>query len=191
MSFEALRVFYCTANMVKRGIMMTTKLANYIKQERIKQKLNYAEVSRKMGYKNLNKGMRRIIDLEREGKFHPEVLDRIIDALNLDKEYIDQLIEEDFEQQKREFEEWVNEPVNMTYTIRIMPTIYLTYDLPTNINTEDEAVAFCCAQAKEKRKLIWLSPSRKVTIFISKDGEVTGRKETTIDEIDLPYMRIK
>ena len=100
------------------------------------------------------------------------------------------MIEKDNEQQRRKFEEWVNEPIDMYYTIRMMPTIYLTYDLPTNIKTEDEALEYCCAQAKEI-KLIWLSPLRKVTIFINKVGEVTGRKEATIDEIDLPYMRIK
>ena len=48
---------------------MATNLAKYIKQERIKQGLNYAELSRLMGYKNLNRGMRRIIDLEREGGY--------------------------------------------------------------------------------------------------------------------------
>ena len=58
--------------------MMTTNLSRFIKEEREKQGLNYAEVSKKMGYKNLNKGMRRIIDLEREGVVHPEVLDRIV-----------------------------------------------------------------------------------------------------------------
>ncbi len=44
---------------------MKTNLAQYIKQERIKQGLNYAELSRKIGYTNINRGMRRIIDLER------------------------------------------------------------------------------------------------------------------------------
>ncbi len=100
------------------------------------------------------------------------------------------MIERDNEQQRRKLEEWA-EPIDMYYTIRMMPTIYLTYDLPTKIKTEDEAVEYCCAQAKEKRKLIWLSTSRKVTIFINKVGAVTGRKEATIDEIDLPYMRIR
>ena len=41
---------------------MTKKLAGYIKLARVKQGLNYAELSKKMGYKNITKGMRRIID---------------------------------------------------------------------------------------------------------------------------------
>jgi hypothetical protein len=50
---------------------MSTNLAKYIKQERVKQGLNYAELSRLMGYKNLNRGMRRIID-ELENKHEDE-----------------------------------------------------------------------------------------------------------------------
>jgi len=46
---------------------MKTNLAQYIKQERIKQGLNYAELSRKMGYINVNRGMRRIIHIDRDG----------------------------------------------------------------------------------------------------------------------------
>jgi len=57
------------------------------------------------GEKNYNKGMKRIFDLELEGIVPPEVLDKIINTLELDREYIDQLIQEDKEQQRREFEE--------------------------------------------------------------------------------------
>jgi len=38
-------------------------------------------------------------------------LEKIIEALKLDRDKTDQLIEKDKEQQKREFEEWVNSPI--------------------------------------------------------------------------------
>ena len=63
---------------------MTTNLSGYIKEERVKQGLNYAELSWKMGHTNINRGMRRIIDFEREGMVHREVLEKIIEALELD-----------------------------------------------------------------------------------------------------------
>ncbi len=47
--------------------MMSKNLLRHIKQERIKKGLNTAQLSETMGYTNINKGMRRIIDLEREG----------------------------------------------------------------------------------------------------------------------------
>ena len=64
---------------------MATNLAKYIKQERTKQGLNYAELSRLMGYKNINRGLRRIIDLEREGIVHTDVVENIIEALELER----------------------------------------------------------------------------------------------------------
>ena len=109
---------------------MVTNLASYIKQERIKQGCNYAEVSKKTGYVNINRGMRRIIDLEREGIVHPEVLEKIIDALELDKEYIYQKIQEDKDQHQKEFEEWVNTPIKWYLVIRWIPAVYGEKDIP-------------------------------------------------------------
>ena len=97
---------------------MATNLAKYIKQERVKQGLNYAELSRLMGYKNINSGMRRIIDLEREGKVHSEILRKMIYALQLDEEIVNRLIRKDREAYEAEFEQWLNEPIDIYYTIR-------------------------------------------------------------------------
>ena len=87
---------------------MTTNLSRFIKEERVKQGLNYAEVSKIMGYTNINRGMRRVIDLEREGIVHPDVLEKIADVLDLDQDYIDILIKKDREDQEEEFEKWLS-----------------------------------------------------------------------------------
>jgi len=92
---------------------VTTNLSRFIKEEREKQGLNYAEVSKMMGYKNINKGMRRIIDLEREGVVHPEVLEKIISALDLDQDYIDALVLKDRQEYEEEFEKWLSEPIDV------------------------------------------------------------------------------
>jgi hypothetical protein len=59
----------------------------------------------------------------------------------------------------------------------MMPTIYLSYDLPSNITSEDEAIAYVSDVAKDKKCLTWLSLSRKEIVFIDKSGGVTGRYE--------------
>ena len=135
--------------------------------------------------------MRRIIDLEREGKIHPEILMKIISTLKLDKDIVNELIHKDKEEYEKAFEKWVNEPTSMYYTIRMMPTIYLSYDLPTNIKSEEEAIDYVSAVAREKRKLCWLNLSRKITVFINELVEVIGRIEAAPFELNLPYMGIK
>jgi len=170
---------------------MTTKLAGYIKKERLKQGLNYAEVSQMMGYKNLNKGMRRIIDLVREGVVDPEVLDRIIDALDLDQDYIDALVLKDREEYEEKFEKWLSEPIEPYYTLRMMPCIYLSYDLPGNLSTENEAEEYVAKIAKEKQVKAWVNLSRREKIYITEKGEIRGKIKTTIENVSYPYTRIK
>ena len=170
---------------------MATKLARFIKQERIKQGLNYAELSRSMGYKNLNRGMRRIIDLEREGKVYSEILRKIISTLELDKDIVNKLISIDREAYEAEYERWLNEPVKMSYTIKVMPTIYLSYDLPSNITSEDEAVRFVAGIAKEQHNKCWVILSRKEKVYITEAGEVRGKIETKYGDEDYPYVRVR
>ena len=170
---------------------MTTKLAGYIKQQRERQRLNYAELSRKMGYSNINRGMRRVIDLEREGIYHPEVLEKIIDALELDQEYIEQLIEEDKEQQRQEFEEWVNTPIKWHLIIRWMPAVYGEREIPGYIKSEEEAIDYAREVAREYKSMVWLVLSRKENIHIYPDGCIRSRNEVTRDFINLPYAEIK
>ena len=144
-----------------------------------------------MGYKNLNRGMRRIINLEREGRVYSEILRKIIYALKLNEDIINELIRKDREAYEEDYERWLNEPISMYYTVRVMPAIYLSYDLPSYIKTVDETIDYASAIAKDEKKLVWLSPSRKIIIFINKEGEVIGRKEVTYDDIELPYMKIR
>jgi len=176
-----------------RGVEITMKLnlSTYIKQERIKQELNYAELSRKMGYTNVNKGMRRIIDLEREGEAHCEVLEKIIDTLELDRTYIDQLIQEDNEQQKNEFEAWINTPIKWHLIIRWMPAVYGEREIPGYVKTEEEAIEYAVGVAKEYSSIVWLVLSRKENIHIDKDGNVKSRNVETIDRSWLPGARIR
>ena len=172
--------------------MMTTKLAGYIKQERLKKRLNYADLSRLMGYKNINRGMRRIIDLEREGKAHPEILKKITEALGLVEDIVDELIQQDKEEQQREFEEWVNaSPMRWHLIIRWIPAVYGERDIPDNIKTEDEAIEYAVGVAKELKSMIWLVLSRKVNIHIDENGDIKSRNEATLDNGWLPATVVR
>jgi len=170
---------------------MFKRLGRFVREERSKHGLNYAEVSKKMGYKNTNKGMRRVIDLEREGVVHSEVLEKIADALNLDRDYINALINKDRQEQEEEFEKWLSEPIQPYYILRIIPTIYQSYDIPTNFPTEEQIINYVAGIAKEKQKQALLCLSRRDNVSINEKGEVTGKFKTTMDSVNYPYTRIK
>ena len=162
-----------------------------MKEERLKKNLNTAELARLIGYKNVSKGMNRIVDLERENIIIPEVLVKIVKALNLDHSYVNSLVEKNREKDKKDFEQGLSEPIEMYYVMRIIPAIYVSYELPTNINSENEAVKFVAEIAKEKHKKCRLVLSRKDKIYIDEDGEIEGRFETKFGDEDYPYLRVK
>jgi len=170
---------------------MFKRLGRFVREERNKHGLNYAEVSKKMCYKNLNKGMRRVIDLEREGIVHPEVLEKIIDALNLDRDQINTLINKDRQDQEEEFEKYLSEPIRPYYILRIIPTIYQSYDIPINFPTEEQIINYVAGIAKEKQKQALLCLSRRDNVSINEKGEVTGKFKTTMDNVNYPYSRIR
>ncbi len=170
---------------------MSTNLSRFVKGERLKQGLNYAELAGKMNYTNVNRGMRRVIDLEREGIVHSEVLEKISDALNLDRDYINALINKDRQEQEEEFEKYLSEPIQPYFILRIIPAIYQSYDLPGNFSTEEEAAEYVAGIAKEKQKKALLCLSRREKISINEKGEIMGKIKTTMDNAHYPYTRIR
>ncbi len=79
----------------------------------------------------------------------------------------------------------------MYYVIRLKPTIYLSSNFPTNINTEEEAVAYVADIAKEKSYKCWVVLSRKEKVYITEDGEVGGKIATKYGDENYPYVRVK
>ncbi len=170
---------------------MVKHTGKYLKEERLKKNLNTAELAKMMGYKNVSKGMNRIVDLERENIIILEILEKIVNVLNLDREYVNSLIKRDRDEDRRKFEEWLSEPIEMYYVMRIIPAIYLSYDLPTNINSEEEAFKFVANIAKEKHKKCCLVLSRKEKIYIDEDGDIEVKIETKYGDEGYPYVRVK
>lgn len=170
---------------------MTTHLGRYIKQKRVEKNINTADLAKRMGYKNTNKGVRRVIDLEREGVVHPDVLNKIVKALELDKDHINALIKKDRQELEEEFEKWVSEPIKPYYILRIIPTIYSSYDLPINFPTEEQSIEYVAGIAKEKQKKALLCLSRRENVSINEKGEVIGKFKTTMEDAHYPYTRIK
>jgi transcriptional regulator with XRE-family HTH domain len=175
----------------QRSLKVKSYLGSYIKGERLKQKLNTAQLAQKIGYCNINKGMRRILALEREGTASYALLEQVVDVLNLDADYIESLIRQDREAYEADYQMWLTEPVKMTYTIRAMPAIYLSYDLPAEITGEEEAIGYAKSLASRMKCMVWLLLSREENIQIGADGELISRYKVTRDFMNLPFSAIR
>ena len=101
---------------------------------------------------------------------------------------VDSLIRKDREAYEAEYERWVNEPISFYYTIRMMPTIYLSYDLPSEVTSEKEAIAYVSTIAKNQKCMAWLYLSRREKVFIDSSGEVIERDEHGFHDTILTYL---
>ncbi len=115
----------------------------------------------------------------------------IVSALELDQDYINALVLKDRQEYEEEFEKWVSQPIEPYYTLRMMPTIYMSYDMPGNFPTENQAAEYVAKIAKEKHAKAWLSLSRRERIYITEKGEIGGKIKTTIENVNYPYTRVK
>ncbi len=137
---------------------MYNNLARYVKQERTRRGWNRAELARRMGYQNVSKGINRILNLEREGMVPPEVLNKMISALDLDEEKVKRLLERDREEYEAAYEAWLDKPVKMHLIMRLMPAVFAHKSLPEHVTSEEEALAYACEQAKSMRMRV-MTPS--------------------------------
>ena len=79
----------------------------------------------------------------------------------------------------------------MSYTIRVMPVVYLSFDLPSNIKTEDEAIKYVSQIAKEMSSKVWLYLSRIKTICINEDGKILDRIKVTSYQAQHTHMNFQ
>jgi hypothetical protein len=144
-----------------------------------------------VGYRNLSKGANRIAHFEREGSVTEYLLAALAEALGIDLQTVEALIAQDRREHLRAWEKWVSEPVPMRLIVRYMSAVYGTVPLPLGITTHEQAEAFACGYAKQHRHSACLALSRRYSVWIDAQGQVYARTESTPDDPDVPFMRLK
>jgi hypothetical protein len=72
-----------------------TLIGAFIAEQRRLAGLSRSQLASRIGYTNLNKGSRRIVELEQWGEAKSDLLPRIVAALNLDADQVRALVDED------------------------------------------------------------------------------------------------
>lgn len=167
------------------------KLGEYLRDNRVKQGLTLGQLARMVGYRNINKGERRITALERTGKGNADLLVNVASALNLDWEMVLDLAEEDRQERLREWEAWANQPVPMHLVVRLMAAVYARKVLPEGVTTPEQAETWACEFAKEHRWRVCLVVSRRQSVWIDAEGQVESRSQATPNQPNMPFMVVK
>lgn len=126
---------------------MATHLARHVRQRRLEQQLNLGQLSKACGYINVSKGINRLKAFEQTGKIHRDLLDKLATALGIDDQTIKRLHDEDF----REWEKWVDEPIKPYLVVRYVACMYAPWELPTDVRTQADAEKHASDTARKYR----------------------------------------
>jgi transcriptional regulator with XRE-family HTH domain len=166
-------------------------LGTYFRDQRTSQGLTLGQVARMVSYSNVSKGSNKIVHFEREGDITEELLARLAEALHIDLPAVDRLIEQDRQEYLRAWEAWVSQPAPMELVVKIIPAVYATMPLPETVTTPEQGEAFACEYAKEHRRQVCLAVSRRLSVWIDKEGQVYARTEARPDSPNTPFMRLR
>lgn len=170
---------------------MANNLGNFFHEQRIRHGLSLGDLARLVGYRNVSKGANRIARFERFGTVREDLLAALADALGIELQTVESLIDQDRQEHLRAWEEWVSEPVPMCLIVRYMPAVYGTVKLPEEITTHEQAETFACEYAKQHRRKVCLALSRRHSVWIDGEGQVYARTEASPDDLNVPFMRLK
>ncbi len=168
---------------------MKSRIGDLIRGERERRGLDLQRMAQLIGYKNLEKGARRIACVERHGKPEGSVRAKLISALGLGA-VSSKAIASDRAEQERAFQYWVNTPIEPEMIVRCLPGFYLSRPLPfetrrSSIDMEEFARDF----AKVRGCMVCLKLSRRESVWIDSSGRIYSRSEATPDDpVNSPAM---
>lgn len=166
-------------------------LGRYFRSRRLELGLSLGEVARRLGYSNISKGARRVLELEEVGECcTQEFLVKLMGVLGVDPSVVQELLDQDRAEYVREWEQWVSEPVPIAVVMRAIPGVYVNHRLPPDVTTPDEAIAFSQDLARRSQARVYVELSRRVTVIIDEQGEVKARVEATPDRDPRPFTQI-
>jgi transcriptional regulator with XRE-family HTH domain len=168
-----------------------SQLGAFIHAERLKRGLTLGQLARLVGYRNLNKGSRRIAYLEQTGRATLDLLVNVAEALDIDWPTVERLAEEDRQERLRAWEACVSEPTPMQLVVRLMAAIYVRKSLPVEITTPEQAESWACGFARQHRCRVCLVLSRRWSVWIDANGHIEARTEARPSEPNVPYMQIR
>ena len=144
-----------------------THLANLLWNFRFKNKITSEVITRGLGYTNTNKGARKYFRWER-GEEYPkeEQLHQLIQVMKLEPKKVEKAVEQD----ERDYEKWLDEPIPMTLVVRLMPAVYADVKVPENLSPE-EAEKWAGEYARKANLRVCLVKSRKESVYFSTNGQ--------------------
>jgi hypothetical protein len=167
---------------------VTTLTGAYFAEQRRANRFTLGQLAAAIGYTNISKGASRILAVERDGRAIAGLLDKLVNALGLDREHVRALVAEDRRLFEEAWQRWASEPVAPQLRRRLIPAVWGGAHMPTGLSRE-EAVEFAKARSVEERSVYVLVWSRREEIWCYPEGG-TFVKTMNVGEAAGPFTRL-
>jgi len=158
---------------------MESHLGTYFREVRLAGGLGLGQLARLVGYKNVNKGCRRITIFEETGRSKGDLSSRLAATLEIDDAMIEELLDAD----RRAWERWADDPDQPRpyLVVRLLAACYCELRLPDGVTTREEAENFASEVAADQRMQLCLVLNRRLTVWFDRDGSCLGVRESSFD----------
>jgi hypothetical protein len=167
---------------------MNNHLGKYIKHRREELGLGRSDVARLLGYENVSKGSARLHSVEEGRWINRDFLVRLMGVLQIEPKVVDDLIDRDRQEYVANWNRWADQPTPMHAAVRYIPGFFAGIDLPDDVTTPEQAVAWAVETAKRLHRKVVLVVSRRVSWTIHEDGAADGPFNATPDGNGMPWM---
>jgi transcriptional regulator with XRE-family HTH domain len=163
-----------------------SNLGSLFRQRRDERGLTTAQLARLLGYRNVTKGCNRIGRFEDGGKVAPDLLAGLSEALEVTPDEIRRSLDGDY----KEWLAWADEPVRPYVVLRYMACVYSRVELPDDALSPEAAEVFASQLARERKLMVCLVVSRRLSIRFDSTGKEYQRLDATPDLPCEPYAII-
>lgn len=172
---------------------MAIHLGAYIASERTKRRLRYGDLARLCGGttpRQTSRISQRLVLFEREGVEDIGLLKKVVAALDLDVDVVNEMLRRDHDEAVAAWEAWVSEPVEPELHVKAGP-VWVRRSLPPSITTEEEAVTYALEISKSRFfQQVVLQWDRRA-VHVVADGVYQFKREARPDRANTPFMTVK
>ena len=166
-----------------------TYVSRYLANLRIERDLKPGQLASILQARNISKIGSLIRQFELNGDISLYWMEKLISELNPDKEALEKCIALDkknylneLENQKLKWEEWASTSIEPYLTIRYMPAVYGTRDIPKAFkSSREDAEWWAAKELKRFRGKGYLNWTRKDQTFYKKEGTISSRHKATFE----------
>jgi hypothetical protein len=169
-----------------KGVEFMSHLGDAFKTRRLERKLTTGQLARLVGYRNLGRGSNRIQRFEGGGKIAADLLGKLATVLEIHADDVRRYAAADY----KDWCDWANEPIRPYLVLRLMAAIYQPLELPDDALTPEAAEAYAARLARERKLMVCLVLSRRLSVYFDGSGQVQGRMEASPDVPCEPFAVI-